>query len=191
MSSLAITDALLCICAIGLASQVTIKLGARFALGLIAIPALLGVLRFSGLYPLERWHQLFSILSASSAMPLLALCAFWPASVVATQKRYALIFLGAAALLGIIISGLAKVRIYDQTLALLSMALLLKTFISAKDFQGIAGSICMLAGSILFVTKMQIAGYLLPGDFLHLSLAIGLLLVTKTAIFQTVPDARK
>ena len=183
MNSLAITDALLFCCATWLTFQTNIKLSSRLACGLIAIPALLGALRFSGIYPLERWHQLFSILSASAALPLLALSAAWPSSVVAQQKRFTLIFLGGATLLGLLISGIGKLRIYDQALALISMFVLLKVFVTKRDYTGVAGCICMLTGSLLFVSKMHLEGLLLPGDLLHLGMAIGLILVVRRPTF--------
>ena len=181
MTSLALTDALLCVCAVWLASQADLKVGVRLACGLLAIPALLGALRFSGLYPLERWHQLFSILSASAALPLLALCVRWPASVVAQQKRFALIFLGGAMLLGLLISGLGKLRLYDHALALLSMAVMLWVLARQGARVAAAGAACMLLGSLLFVAKVSVAGWLLPGDLLHLGMAAGLVLMLRGA----------
>ena len=177
MISLAITDALLCACALWLASRTNLKLGPRLAFGLLAIPALLGALRFSGLYPLERWHQLFSIMSASAALPLLAISALWPASVVAIEKRFALIFLGGAMLIGLLIAGLGKLRVYDHSLALLSMVVLLWVFVRQRALLAATGAACMLLGSLLFVAKVHLAGLLLPGDLLHLGMAAGLLLV--------------
>ena len=67
MLSLALTDALLCGVAAWLASRPQFSIGYRMAFGLLALPALLGFLRFSGLYPMEGWHQLFSALGASAA----------------------------------------------------------------------------------------------------------------------------
>jgi hypothetical protein len=56
LNSLALTDALLCLIAAWLASKNTLAVGYRMALTMFAIPALLGFLRFSGIYPLETWH---------------------------------------------------------------------------------------------------------------------------------------
>jgi hypothetical protein len=191
MLSLALSDALLCACAVWLASRSDHPLGMRLACGLLAIPALLGVLRFSGLYPLLQWHQLFSILSASAALPLLALSALWPKSVVAQQKRYALIFLAGAMLLGLLISGLGKLRIYDQALALLSMVVMLWVFARQGARQATAGAASMLLGSLLFVAKVNIAGLLQPGDFLHLGMAVGLVLVVRSRTdLQAQPAAQ-
>jgi len=57
LNSLALTDALLCLIAAWLASKNTLAVGYRMALTLLAIPALLGFLRFSGIYPLETQQR--------------------------------------------------------------------------------------------------------------------------------------
>ena len=101
LNSLALTDALLCLIAAWLASKNTLAVGYRMALTMLAVPALLGFLRFSGIYPLETWHPLFTLLSASAALPLLAICVLAPQSVVATRKQFAIIFLGVTMLLGL------------------------------------------------------------------------------------------
>ena len=64
LSSLALTDALLCVVASGLAARSSLSVGYRMAFTFLAIPALLGFLKFSGIYPLETWHPLFTIFSA-------------------------------------------------------------------------------------------------------------------------------
>lgn len=177
MLSLALTDGLLCVVAAWLASRPQFSIGYRMAFGLLALPALLGFLRFSGLYPLEGWHQLFSALGASAALPLLAVCVLAPDSAVAQRRQFTLIFLGAAMLLGLLISGLAKLRIYDQAAGLVSMALMLWALFKAKDGRRALGPAFMVAGSLLFVTKMAVPPWLAPGDLLHLGMAAGLVLL--------------
>jgi len=106
MNSLAATDSLLFGCAAYLAWMRHSTIGIRLAYGVIAVAALLGALMFSGLYPLEAWHRLFSIFAGSAALPLLAMAVIWPRSAVATDRQLALIFLGAAAMLGLAHRGL-------------------------------------------------------------------------------------
>ena len=155
MLSLALTDGLLCLSAAWLAWKSAGTLGFRFACGLVAIPALLGFLRFSGLYPLEAWHQLFTIMSASAALPLLAI----------------------SILLGLLISGLGKLRMYDQALGLLSMLAMLLFLIRHGEKIQIAGAVVMLFGSVLFVVKVSVPPWLAPGDWLHMGMALGLILI--------------
>jgi hypothetical protein len=177
LNSLAITDAALCLVSIWLASQSTLSVGYRMAFTLLALPALLGFLRFSGIYPLETWHPLFTLLSASAALPLLAICVVLPNSVVASRKQFAMIFLGIAMLLGLLISGLGKIRIYDQTLGLLSMLVMLVGLVKQSDFKRSLGAVLMLTGSVLFVLKVGIPQWVLPGDWLHIGMALGLILI--------------
>jgi uncharacterized membrane protein YhaH (DUF805 family) len=175
MSSLAITDAILFLSAAWLASQLTLPIGHRLALGLLGIAALLGFLKFSGLYPIHTWHRLFSIFGGSAALPMLAVCVFWPQSAVTNRRQYALIFLGVAALLGLAIGGLGQFRIYDQVLGALSMLIMLSLLVKKGDTRRSLGVVFMLAGSLLFLAKVNLP-WLQPGDLLHLGMAIGLLL---------------
>ncbi|MFZ4742607.1 MAG: DUF6962 family protein [Limnohabitans sp.] len=177
MLSLALTDGLLCLSAAWLAWKSAGTLGFRFACGLVAIPALLGFLRFSGLYPLEAWHQLFTIMSASAALPLLAISIQWPDSAVAQKRQFILIFLGSTMLLGLLISGLGKLRMYDQALGLLSMLAMLLFLIRHGEKIQIAGAVVMLVGSVLFVVKVSVPPWLAPGDWLHMGMALGLILI--------------
>lgn len=190
MSSLALTDAVLCLVATWLAARPNLATGQRLALGLLAIAALLGFLRFSGLYPLEGWHQLFSLMGASAALPLLAVCALAPDSVVAQRRQFALIFLGVAMLAGLLVSGLGQLRLYDQAVGLASMLLILVAMIKKGQVRQALGPVCMLAGSILFVAKVAVAPWLAPGDWLHLGMALGfLLLMSKAAAASAEPHS--
>ena len=177
LNSLALTDALLCLVAVWLASRSALSVGYRMAFTLLAIPALLGFLRFSGIYPLETWHPLFTLMSASAALPMLAICVLSPESMVATRRQFAIIFLGGAMLLGLLIAGLGKLRIYDQALALFSMLSILVSLLKRGEHMRAMGAILMLAGSALFDIKFSIPPSWVPGDFLHLAMAFGLFLV--------------
>jgi hypothetical protein len=46
------------------------------------------------------------------------------------------------------------------------------------------GAALMLAGSVLFVLKVSVPPWLLPGDWLHLGMAFGLILVTYEVLFR-------
>lgn len=188
LNSLALTDALLCLIAVWLASRSALAVGYRMAFSLLAIPSLLGFLRFSGIYPLETWHPLFTLMSASAALPLLAICVLAPQSMVATRRQFAIIFLGIAMLLGLLIAGLGKFRIYDQALGLGSMLVILVTLLKRGQHTRALGATLMLAGSVLFVLKISIPPWLLPGDWLHLGMAMGLLLVAPSALEQSDPS---
>jgi hypothetical protein len=171
------TDALLFCCAAYLASQRSSPVGYRLAFGVLAVAALLGVLKFSGLYPLDSWHRLFAIFGGSAALPLLAVCVAWPQSAAANDRQFALILLGGAALLGLAVAGLGRLRIYDQALGAISMFWMLWLMVKQGDRRRIVGLACMLGGSVLFLAKANFSPWLSPGDFLHLGMAMGLLLL--------------
>ena len=78
---------------------------------------------------------------------------------------------------GLLIAGLGKLRIYDQALALLSMLVILVSFLKSGEHMRAMGATLMFVGSVLFVIKFSIPPWLVPGDFLHLAMAFGLLLV--------------
>jgi hypothetical protein len=184
LNSLALTDALLCLIATWLAFKNSLAVGYRMSFTMLAIPAFLGFLRFSGIYPLDTWHPLFALLSASAALPLLAICVLAPESVVATRKQFAIIFLGVAMLLGLLISGLGKLRIYDQALGLMSMVVIVVAMMKRSENTRALGAALMLAGSVLFVLKVSVPPWLMPGDWLHLGMAFGLILVTPGLLFM-------
>lgn len=186
MSSLALTDAALFLVAAWLASRRAFDIGYRLAFAGLAVPALLGFLRFSGLYPLEGWHLLFTLMSASAALPLLAVCLMVPTSVVAQKRQFALIFLLAAMLAGLLISGLGRLRVYDQALGFLSMVAMLVALIRMKDLPRAAGPALMIVGSLLFLAKVSVPPWLAPGDWLHLGMAAGLLMVAPMAKSQEI-----
>jgi hypothetical protein len=107
-----------------------------------------------------------------------------PQSIVATRKQFAIIFLGVAMLLGLLISGLGKMRIYDQALGLMSMLVILVAMMKRNENTRALGAALMLAGSVLFVLKVSVPPWLLPGDWLHLGMAFGLILVTYEVLFR-------
>jgi hypothetical protein len=170
--SLTLTDSLLCLSA-GWAAIRAGATGQRLAFGLIALASLLGVLRFSGVYPLPAWHELFTIWGGSAALPLLALSVRWPASRVAVHPHEAWLFLLTAMAAGLLLAGLARFRMYDQALGALAMLALVWTFWQVRSWLGLVSMGLMLGGSMLFLLRMHVPG-LEPGDFLHLGMALGL-----------------
>ena len=77
MSSLAYTDGLLALVCVWVLTRASLPLALRMAAAILGAAAVLGVLRFSGLYPLPPWHQFASLMGASVAFPLLAVTLAW------------------------------------------------------------------------------------------------------------------
>jgi hypothetical protein len=126
------------------------------------------------------------------ACPAFVRCVLAPQSVMATRKQFAIIFLGVAMLLGLLISGLGKLRIYDEALGLMGMLVILVAMIKRSENTRALGAALMLAGSVLFVLKVSVPPWLIPGDWLHLGMAFGLILVTpEMLVMRDLPSAQE
>ena len=179
MHSLALTDGLLLAVTAYLALQRHLPMAFRLACGVFGVAALLGVLRFSGIYPLPSWHQFASMLGAASAFPLLAVAVVWPDSLAARNTRFAWIVLCVTAVIGVIIVGVGQKRIYSDALALLSLLAVCITLVRARQWLGALGGLLMLTALLVFALKVSVGEALVPGDLLHIGMAFGLLLLSR------------
>ena len=175
MSSLAYSDGFLCLVSLWLASRSQSPIALRLACTLFAAAAVLGVLRFSGIYPLMGWHQFASMLGAMAALPLLAVSVIWPDSLVTRSTRFAWIFMGVMAVLGVLIVGAGQKRVVADALAVLSVVAMLFTLARAGLWRGALAAALLLAGLLLFAAKVSVGDVLVPGDLLHIGMALGLL----------------
>ena len=175
MPSLAYSDGFLCLVTLWLATRSQSPVALRLACTLFAAAAVLGVLRFSGIYPLVGWHQFASMLGAMAALPLLAVCVLWPDSLVTRNTRFAWIFMGAMAVLGVIIVGAGQKRVVADAVAVLSVVAMLVTLARAHQWRGALFAALLLAGLLLFAAKVAVGDMLVPGDLLHIGMALGLL----------------
>lgn len=175
MSSLALTDGFLCLVSLWLASRAQSPVAVRLACALFAVAAGLGVLRFSGIYPLPNWHQFASMLGAMAAFPLLAVAIVWPDALVTRSTRFAWIFMCVMAVLGVLIVGAGQKRVVADGLAVLSVIAIVLTLARAGLWRGALAGALMLAGLVSFAAKVSVGGVLAPGDLLHIGMALGLL----------------
>lgn len=178
MNSLAITDGILCAVSLYLVQNRMLPVALRLSAGLLAVAAFLGVLRFSGLYPVPSWHLFFSMLGAASAFPLLAVAIVWPNALATRSTRFAWIFMCVTAVIGVILVGAAQKRLYADALALLCIIAILVTLVRARQWRGALGSSVMLLALVAFALKLSVGTLLQPGDLLHLGMAFGLLLLS-------------
>lgn len=190
MNSLAISDGLLLAVTVYLALQRHRPIALRLACGVFGVAALLGVLRFSGIYPMPSWHQFASMLGAASAFPLLAVAVLWPESLAARSTRFAWIVLCVSAVIGVIVVGVGQKRIYSDALALLSLLAICITQVRAREWLGALGGVLMLAALVFFALKISAGTALVPGDLLHIGMAAGLLLLSHMKQTETI-NARK
>jgi len=174
MSSLAYTDGFLTLVCLWVLARASLPLAVRMAAAVLGAAALLGVLRFSGLYPLVPWHQFASLMGASVAFPLLAVALAWPDSAVAQRLKFAVIFAVTMAVLGLLLVGVAQKRMFLDVLTVLSVLALLAVSLKRKWWASALASACMLTGLLLFAAKFSAVAWLVPGDFLHIGVALGL-----------------
>jgi len=175
MPSMAFTDGFLCMVTLWLASRAQSPVALRLACALFATAALLGVLRFSGIYPLPTWHQFASTLGAMAAFPLLAVAVVWPDALVTRNTRFAWIFACFMAVLGVLIVGAGQKRVVADGLAVVSVIAVVFSLARAGLWRGALAGTLMLAGLVLFAAKVSVGGVLVPGDLLHIGMALGLL----------------
>jgi hypothetical protein len=167
-----------------LALQRHLPIAFRLACGVFGVAALLGVLRFSGIYPLPSWHQFASMLGAASAFPLLAVVVLWPDSLAARNTRFAWIVLCITAVIGVIIVGAGQKRIYSDALALLSLLAVCITLVRTRQWLGAVGGVLILTALVLFALKIAAGTLLVPGDLLHIGMALGLVLLSRIFLEQ-------
>lgn len=147
----------------------------RLGSALLAVAAVLGTLRFSGLLPLPPLHQAMSMFGAGVGLPLLGVTMVWPGGVVARQRRYAWIFAVTAAVLCVLVAVVGGFKLWPSALALISVVAMLIASLLRRQWWGSAAVVCMLVALGGFAAKLQL-GPLAPGDVLHVGLAAGLVL---------------
>ena len=155
----------------GAAARPAVRLGCM----LLGLAAVLGALRFSGLLPLPPLHQVMSMLGAAVGLPLLAIAVIAPASVVASQTRYAWIFAVSAGVLCMLIVVVAGIKVWASVCALLAVVAMAGFAGWHRHWFLFSAAVCMLAALLAFAAGIT-AGVLVPGDFLHIGLAAGIAL---------------
>jgi hypothetical protein len=184
MNSLAISDALLALVAFGIVVKGESALAFRLGVGILGTAALLGMLKFSRLLPLPELHLSASLLSQAAGFPLIALAVLWP-TCAESQKLKALgfSFILLIGIVVVVVEGLGlAITAYTQLVA--TTALLAICIMALLRRQGLAllGGGILLLGFVLFASKTQLVSFLQPGDYLHICLATGLLLLSKIVI---------
>ncbi len=184
MPSLAYTDGVLALVCLWLLSRASLPLGVRIAAGTLGLAAVLGVLRFSGLYPIPQWHQFVSLLGASAALPLLAVAVLWPDAAVARQLKFASIFFIVLAVIGVLAVGVAQKRVVVDALTVISVVAMLVSLARGGRWPTALSTALMLTGLLLFAAKAAVVPALVPGDLLHIGMAIGLFGLGVSGLWQ-------
>ena len=177
MTSLAITDGLLCLVAGAAIANSRLPLAFRMGSALLAVTAGLGVLRFTDLLPLPSLHGFFSAFSASSAFLLMAVSTIWTNSAGATRPKYASILLIVSGAFGFVLADLFELTRFGQLVAVLCVLQIIVYAARRRLLSALVGAVALELGFILFATGQRVPNLLQPGDFLHLLTAAGLALL--------------
>jgi lysylphosphatidylglycerol synthetase-like protein (DUF2156 family) len=185
----ALFDGILAVVAFGvLALAAPSRPSLRMACMLLGTAATLGTLRFSGLLPLPALHQFASMLGAGVGLPLLAIAVSQPNSAVATQRRYAWIFAVVAAVVCTVLVMVAQLKAWAAICAVMATLTIVISGISRRQGVTAIAGLLMLLALGAFAAKLQF-GALQPGDFLHIGLALGLLLLTRSTAAYSKPNS--
>ena len=184
MPSLAYTDGILALICLWLLTRASLPIGVRIAAGTLGLAAVLGVLRFSGLYPIPQWHQFVSMLGACAAFPLLAVAVLWPDAAATRQLKFASIFFIGMAVLGVLAVGVAQKRVLVDALTVISVVAMLISLARGGRWSTTLTTALMLAGLLLFASKATVLPGLVPGDLLHIGMAIGLFGLGASSLWQ-------
>ena len=184
MPSLAYTDGILALICLWLLTRARLPIGVRIAAGTLGLAAVLGVLRFSGLYPIPQWHQFFSMLGACAAFPLLAVAVLWPDAAATRQLKFASIFFIGMAVFGVLAAGVAQKRVLVDALTVISVVAMLISLARGGRWPTALTTALMLAGLLLFAAKAAVVPALVPGDLLHIGVAIGLFGLGASSLWQ-------
>lgn len=152
---------------------------------LLGSAAVLGTLRFSGVLPLPPLHQFVSMLGAGVGLPLLAIAIVAPHSAVATERRFTWIFAVVAAVVCLVLMLLVQFKLWSSACALVSAVAIVGTAGLRKRWLVLLAGLSILLALLAFAAQLR-AGELLPGEFLHIGLALGLWLLGRSVL--TVHD---
>ena len=176
----ALFDGILAVVALGFACISSRNMPAlRMACLILGSAAVLGTLRFSDLLPLPALHQFVSMLGAAVGLPLLAIAVVQRGSAVATQRRYTWIFAVVAAVVCTVLVMVVQFKAWAALCALLSaLAIVVGGLARRRGLTTAAGLLILLALGA-FAGKVSFAVFQ-PGDFLHIGLSLGLLVLARS-----------
>ena len=128
------------------------------------------------------------MLGACAAFPLLAVAVLWPDAAATRQLKFASIFFIGMAVLGVLAVGVAQKRVLVDALTVISVVAMLISLARGGRWPTALTTALMLAGLLLFATKATVVPGLVPGDLLHIGMAIGLLGLGMSGLWQNATN---
>lgn len=169
------TDAVLCIVTVLIALKADRPLLFRIAAAMFSAAALLGTLRFSGLYVDPSPHMLVSMVAGVAAFPAVAAATIWPKSPVAERWMPAVSLLVVLAIVGASITLSSGSRVYVNLCALVSVSSIGFFATKRREWLYLVSATILLFGLASFATGTAFFSFLQPADILHVALTVGLL----------------
>jgi hypothetical protein len=124
------------------------------------------------------------MLGACAAFPLLAVAVLWPDAAATRQLKFASIFFIGMAVLGVLAVGVAQKRVLVDALTVISVVAMLISLARGGRWSTTLTTALMLAGLLLFASKATVVPGLVPGDLLHIGMAIGLFGLGASSLWQ-------
>jgi len=173
----AVSDLVLALACIVIAARsAKTRPGVALACAAVALAALVGVVRFSGVGEASGAHKFLSLVGSAAALPLLAAAIAWPGSIVAKAWRAASLALLVGSALGIAIVTGAGIALWGQVAPAASALVILCGTIRGRAPRPIAGAILLVATFAMVAAKLEPAG-LDPLEVLHYGMTAALLLI--------------
>jgi hypothetical protein len=114
---------------------------------------------------------------------LLALALVAPDGAVASERRYTWIFAVVAAVLCVLLGVVAGLKLWGSVCAFASALAIAAVAARRRDLLALGAGICMVLAFATFAAQVS-AGPQRPGEFLHVGLALAMLLLGRWATFR-------
>lgn len=173
----AVSDFVLALACIVIAARsAKTRPGIALACATVAVAALVGVARFSGMGEAIGAHRFLSQIGSTAALPLLAVAIAWPGSKVAKNWRDASLALLVGSAIGIAIVTGAGIALWGQVVPAASALVILCGTIRGRAPRPVAGAIVLVITFAAVAVKLEAAG-LEPLEILHYGMTGALLLI--------------
>ena len=175
MNTLALSDAALALAALTLAYRRRDRSALLLGAAVLAVASGLGVLRFSGLFPLPDAHRAASLLAGGVSVPLIvADAALVPLPPLGSRRGAFLV--GALAAVSLVSFAVAPLSILQRLVSVGSVVALLVVAARRRDGRALVVASLLFMAFGAFAAKWS-AGPLQPGDLLHIGMAFAVALV--------------
>jgi hypothetical protein len=145
----------------------------RVGAALFSVAALMGALKFSGLYADEQPHRLLAMIAGVAGFPAMVISIALPEWKLIDRWGTSLLLVSIIAIAGVWIVTTTGARLYLDAVALLSPLAVGYACWRQRAPLGVVSAVVILLGLICFALKIPSETTVQPADVLHLALAAG------------------